>query len=63
MQITRDDYDNSVVFRLEGSLSVEDISTFQEVMNSCLPEKKHVVLEMSEISFIDSSSLGVIVLF
>ena len=63
MRITRDDCGNSIVFRLEGSLSVEDISTFQEVMNSCLPDKKHVVLEMSEISFIDSASLGIIVLF
>ena len=63
MKITREDQNTAIVFVLEGSLSVEDISTFQDVMNNCLPENKHIVLEMSEVSFIDSSSLGVIVLF
>jgi anti-sigma B factor antagonist len=63
MKIDKLEKQKHIVLHVQGSLSVENISSFQEELNTCLLTGKHVVLELSEVTFIDSSTLGVIVLF
>lgn len=63
MKISVEDLGNALFIRIEGSLSVEDLKDFQDAMNSYLLQEKHIILDMTEVSFIDSSSLGIIVLF
>ncbi len=63
MKIDRIDKDKCAILNIHGSLSVENITLFQEELNFCLTTDKHVLLDLGEVSFIDSSTLGVIVLF
>ncbi len=63
MKINKIEDGKNILICVEGSLSVENLSDFQQVINECLKEGRHVMLELSEVSFIDSSTLGVIVLF
>ncbi|HOO71299.1 MAG TPA: STAS domain-containing protein [Spirochaetota bacterium] len=63
MKINKNDHNGSVILHIEGSLSVENLSFFQGTINQCFNENKNVLFELSEVSFIDSSTLGVIVIF
>jgi stage II sporulation protein AA (anti-sigma F factor antagonist) len=63
MKITKKDQKNTMIIKIEGSLSVENVNILQDELNLCLANEKNVILEFSEVSFIDSSSLGIIVLF
>lgn len=63
MKISIEDLGFALVLKIEGSLSVEDLKDFQDAMNMYSLQGTHIVLDMKDVSFIDSSSLGIIVLF
>lgn len=63
VKITTEHKNDYVVLMIEGSLSVENLSRFETSLDQMFREKKHIVINLKEVSFIDSSSLGVLILF
>ncbi len=63
MKIIRETKEEYMLLRVEGSLSVENLNRFEGELNKTLEKGMHVFLDLSKLVFIDSSSLGVIVVF
>ena len=54
--------DNSQLFRLTGLLDAFSEPTFRKVLGSKIEEgPKHIILDLSQIDFVDSSGLGALV--
>lgn len=50
------------MFRLTGLLDAFSEATFRKVLSKCIDEgPKHVILDLSQIDFVDSSGLGALV--
>lgn len=62
MKIRESEQDNHIEMTVEGSISIENIHLFEENLEEAIQKKKHLVLILSEVSYIDSISLGVIIL-
>jgi anti-anti-sigma factor len=59
---TREVRDNCQLFRLTGLLDAFSEPTFRKVLSSKIDEgPKHVILDLSQIDFVDSSGLGALV--
>lgn len=54
--------DNYQIFRLTGLLDAFSEPTFRKVIGKCIEEgPRHVILDLSQIDFVDSSGLGALV--
>ena len=59
---TREVKKNHQLFRLTGLLDAFSEATFRKVLSKCIDESpKHVILDLSQIDFVDSSGLGALV--
>ncbi|MEG4282667.1 MULTISPECIES: STAS domain-containing protein [unclassified Microcoleus] len=59
---TREVKNNHQLFRLTGLLDAFSEATFRKVLSKCIDEgPKHVILDLSQIDFVDSSGLGALV--
>ncbi|WP_017317226.1 STAS domain-containing protein [Mastigocladopsis repens] len=59
---TREVRDNCQLFRLTGLLDAFSEPTFRKVLGSKIEEgPKHIILDLSQIDFVDSSGLGALV--
>ncbi|NMG18641.1 anti-sigma factor antagonist [Brasilonema bromeliae] len=59
---TREVRDNCQLFRLTGLLDAFSEPTFTKVLGSKIEEgPKHIILDLSQIDFVDSSGLGALV--
>ncbi len=59
---TREARDNFQLFRLTGLLDAFSEPTFRKVLGSKIEEgPKHIILDLSQIDFVDSSGLGALV--
>ncbi|MEG3835513.1 MULTISPECIES: STAS domain-containing protein [unclassified Microcoleus] len=59
---TREVKNNYQLFRLTGLLDAFSEATFRKVISKCIDEgPKHVILDLSQIDFVDSSGLGALV--
>ncbi len=63
MKYTTDEGSNYVVIYFEGSLTVENREKIEKKLNEIFDKKKHAIIDFSNVSFIDSSSLGLLVVF
>lgn len=63
MKITTEMKDGYVLIKIKGTLSIENISPFETLLNKYVEEKIHILIDLSEMTFIDSSSLGIIVVY
>lgn len=61
MKVFKKEEENYLLLSIEGSLSVENLNRFEGELNKAIDTKKHLFLDLSKLAFIDSSSLGVIV--
>ena len=54
--------DNYQIFRLTGLLDAFSEPTFRKVIGKCIEDgPQHVILDLSQIDFVDSSGLGALV--
>ncbi|KST70352.1 MULTISPECIES: STAS domain-containing protein [Mastigocoleus] len=59
---TREVRDSSQLFRLTGLLDAFSEPTFRKVLGTKMDEgPKHIILDLSQIDFVDSSGLGALV--
>ncbi|MFM7365553.1 MAG: STAS domain-containing protein [Cuspidothrix sp.] len=59
---TREVRDNCQLFRLTGLLDAFSEPTFRKVLGGKIDERpKHIILDLSQIDFVDSSGLGALV--
>lgn len=62
MRGTREVRDNYQLFRFTGLLDAFSEPTFRKVIGKCIDEgPKNVILDLSQIDFVDSSGLGALV--
>jgi anti-sigma B factor antagonist len=55
--------DSIAILQIEGSLSSENKPEFDKYINQLIPKELHLVLDLSKVSFIDSTTLGSILKF
>ncbi|MBD1939616.1 STAS domain-containing protein [Microcoleus sp. FACHB-68] len=59
---TREVKENYQLFRLTGLLDAFSEATFRRVISKCIEDgPKHIILDLSQIDFVDSSGLGALV--
>ncbi len=62
MKINTTAIDESIaIMQVEGSLSSEEKIAFEKEVNVHIEKAHHLILDLSKVSFIDSSTLGLIV--
>jgi anti-anti-sigma factor len=62
MKIETQEHDNHIVLKMEGSVSIENIHIFEEHLMEAVSRNKHILMDLTEVAYIDSISLGVIIL-
>ena len=63
MKVSSEQRENYILISVKGTLSIENISPFETLLNKYVDEKTHILIDLSEMTFIDSSSLGIIVVY
>ena len=63
MRIVTEIKKDYVLIHVKGTLSIENISPFETLLNKYLEEKANIFIDLSQMTFIDSSSLGIIVVY
>jgi anti-sigma B factor antagonist len=55
------DHDGGTTVRLSGRLTLADTAAFKDEVKHRLPQTKRIVLDLTDLTFMDSSGLGAIV--
>ena len=63
LEITTKEEDEYILLAVKSVLSIETINSLEMVLSKYVNEKKHIFIDLSGITFIDSSSLGILVIF
>ena len=63
MKITVQKKENCSIVSVEGSLSNENLREFEAVVETMLNDHKHIVIDLSRLSFILSSGLSAVVAY
>lgn len=63
MKVTSEKRDNFVLINIKGTLSIENISPFETLINKHVDNNDHILIDLTDLTFIDSSSLGIIVVY
>jgi len=63
MKVSSEQREKYILISVKGTLSIENISPFETLVNKYVEQKTHILLELSDLTFIDSSSLGIIVVY
>ena len=63
MELFCNDFGTYAVLQKSGSLSLDNLKEFEDLLNQNLGIPKNVIVDLTETLFIDSSVLGLIILF
>lgn len=63
MKVTSENKGNFVLISIKGTLSIENISPFETLVNKHVDNNDHILIDLTDLTFIDSSSLGIIVVY
>ena len=61
LQLDAEQTETETVFRCTGRITSSTASQLQSTVRKVLPEKKTIVLDLSNVSYVDSSGLGALV--
>ncbi|MCL2154912.1 MAG: STAS domain-containing protein [Leptospirales bacterium] len=61
LEITTKIEDEYILLAVKSVLSIETINSLEALLSKYVKEKKHILIDLSGITFIDSSSLGILV--
>ncbi|MCP4137468.1 MAG: STAS domain-containing protein [bacterium] len=62
MKISTNQNNNYTTVNVKGALSVEFLHIFESSLRKASNDKKHTLVNLSQVSFLDSSALGVIIM-
>ena len=62
MNVTQEKSENTVVVHLEGRFDFGARKTFKDAMDEAMKEDMPIVLDFGQVSFVDSSALGLLVI-
>ena len=62
LEITTKIENEYILFSVQSTLSIENITPLKTLLSKYVDEKKHILIDLSGITFIDSSALGILVL-
>ena len=63
MKVIAEIKDNYILMRVKGTPSVENISPFEIQLSKHVENKSDIIIDLADLTFIDSSSLGIIVVY
>ena len=63
LKITTNIEDEYILFTVKSTLLIENITSLETLLKKYIDKKKHILIDLSEITFIDSSSLGILMVF
>ena len=63
LQITTNIEDEYILLSIKSQLLIENIAPLKTLLNKYVDENKHILIDFSGVTFIDSSSLGILVRF
>lgn len=63
MKITSDLHDDHVLLTISGILSIDNLRIFEKTLNEYYEKKKNIIIDLLNVNYIDSSSLGIIILY
>ncbi len=63
MKVSAESKNNHTVVTVKGTLSIENISPFETLLKKYVDSDSHILINLSDLTFIDSSSLGIIVVY
>ena len=61
MKFTITSQDRYTIFEVEGSLSIENLLNLENSLKPEVDAKKHILMDLSKLSFIDSSAIRFII--
>ena len=61
MKISHRQYNDVDILDIEGSLSIDRLDSFEHYLQKYYNDNKSIILNITDVEFIDSSSLGLIV--
>jgi len=62
MNITQKKSDGQVIVHMEGRFDFDARKTFKDAMEQAIKDEMPVVLDLEQVSFVDSSALGLLVI-
>lgn len=63
MKVSTETNNEYTIVAVKGTLSIENISPFETILKNQIEDNKHIIVNLEDLSFIDSSSLGIIVVY
>jgi anti-sigma B factor antagonist len=63
LEITTEIENKYILISIKSILTIENITPLKSLLDKYVDEKRHILIDLSEITFIDSSSLGILIIF
>ena len=63
MKITVEEQLEHILVFVEGTISLENLSPFDEKIQTLIKLNKHLIFDLKDVIYIDSSSIGILIMY